>query len=389
MALDGRLDGAVFGITYSRDACAEYLADHIDEALALAEQIATAELPPIRLTVTEDAEHDGTWVMGGDEIFSRFAEIRSYVAQLRALELALTTRISQARVWAERVRRYDPRLDRVAELLLAGTHAFVDAGARTADTTNRDFATADPALAWLKKRGLVARDCVSLDDVGAITPGYRFAIFGGVPLFDLAELLHAMQSAADVHYNLYEPNAEDMSDADAAQAAPVEAGGGAGQFIDAFETSDDLADDPSDETDVSDALDSDDELQASDETAVGARVSVPDDAKTNANDLDASDLTDDDIDDPLAADADEDIDNDGDDPDLVAGDDETVDTVVARSQGEAADDIADENAKTDSGDAEGAEDATRDVTSLASPVHVMGAIKPEPDAETTGAHAEN
>ncbi|MEL7543391.1 MAG: hypothetical protein AAGJ70_06410 [Pseudomonadota bacterium] len=380
MALDGRLDAAVFGVTFHRDACAAYLADHIDEALALAEQIATAELPPIRLTVTEDAEHDGTWIMGGDDIFSRFAEIRSFVERLRALELALTTRVSQARVWAERVRRYDPRLDRVAELLLVGTHAFVDAGARSADTTNRDFATADPALAWLKKRGLVARDCVSLDDVGAITPGYRFAIFGGVPLFDLAELLHAMQSAADVHYNLYEPDAEDISyeaTAVSADAAAQEAGGAAGQFIDAFETGEDLTDDNSEIQDTSDdEADADDEIQAVDGSATADESAAPDDADERLLDSARAEAPDDEdvVGDALA--------QAGSDGDAAADD-----AVLA----EAADDSAAEDALADEApDAyeTDTQDEPSSVTSLASPVHVMGAIKAEPETDASGAQAE-
>lgn len=210
--------GFVFGETYSRDACASYLADHLDDALTLIDRLAVCKLGPNQQTITDDVEHDGEWIMGGEAIVSRFAEIRTYVQDLKTLELSLTTRLSQARVWAERVQRYDPRLDRVAGLMLSGTHALVDAGARQSDTTSEDFDHADPALGYLRSRGLIGEDVVSLDQVGKLTAGYNFQIWGGVALYDIAEMMNAFLSAADVHYSLYVPDEETVAEVEAVAA---------------------------------------------------------------------------------------------------------------------------------------------------------------------------
>lgn len=211
-----QFQGFVFGETYSRDACASYLADHLDDALELIDKLAAFALGPNQQTITDDTiEHDGAWIMGGDAIVSRFAEIRTYVHDLKTLELALTTKISQARVWAERVQRYDPRLDRVAGLMLAGTHAFIDAGARQSDTTEDDFNQCDPALGYLQSRGMIDGGIVSLDQVGALVPGYMFQVWGGVSLYDLAEMMNTFLGAADVHYSLYVPDENTVADVEA------------------------------------------------------------------------------------------------------------------------------------------------------------------------------
>jgi len=208
-----RFERFIFGQTFSRDSAVAYLADHLDDALELIDRIAALELGPNQQTITDDVEHDGEWIMGGDAIVSRFAEIRAYVHELKKLELGLTTKISQARIWAERVQRYDPRLERVASLMLSGTHAFVDAGARQADTTEDDFNVSDPALGYLRARALISDDVVSMDQVGAISTGYMLQLWGGIPLIDLAEMINSFLAAADVHYSLYE--ADDTAPVDA------------------------------------------------------------------------------------------------------------------------------------------------------------------------------
>jgi hypothetical protein len=199
------------GTSFTKHVCASYLADHLDGALELTETISSHLLGPNQETITEDHDHDGSWIVSGDAIFTRFAEIRTYVHELKTLELALTTRISQARIWAERVQRHDPRLERVAGLLLSGTHAFVDAGARQADTTAEDFNNSDPALVYLQSRGIVSTDVTSLDVVGALQPGYAFRIWGGISLFDVCEMMNMFLGAADVHYKLYEADDTEAS----------------------------------------------------------------------------------------------------------------------------------------------------------------------------------
>ncbi|MGI9407933.1 MAG: hypothetical protein ACR2O4_16270 [Hyphomicrobiaceae bacterium] len=218
-----QLQGLVFGQTFSRDTCAGYLADHLDAALDLADQIAAHSLKGVVDANAPDGDaHSGGLAMGGEAIIVRFGEIRGYVNELKTLELAFTSKISQARIWAERVQRYDPRLDRVAGLLLAGTHTLVDAGAAQADTTNDDFNQSDPTLFYLRSRGLIGDDVVSLDQVDALQSGYDFKVWGEASLFDVAEMMNAFLGAADVHYALYVPE-DDDDGVVAAAADPVEA----------------------------------------------------------------------------------------------------------------------------------------------------------------------
>lgn len=66
------MNALLLGRSWSKDACAHALADHIDEALALAEQLAGTALGKWRHRVTNDAEHSGRVEMSGDDLADRF-----------------------------------------------------------------------------------------------------------------------------------------------------------------------------------------------------------------------------------------------------------------------------------------------------------------------------
>ena len=93
-------------------ACAYMLADHLDAALASGEDILAAGA---RL-----GEH-------GDKGANEPAALRSSIELIRALELALVTRVLKAREWSLQLMKVDARFKSAALLFIGGSAALVDA----------------------------------------------------------------------------------------------------------------------------------------------------------------------------------------------------------------------------------------------------------------------
>src|SRR5215471_8504848 len=124
------------------------LGDHLDAALALGEDLLTEKV------VLADAVQPLTMA----RLVRQNREVSEFLTNVRTLELSLTARLLQARKRAEEMRRREPRLKPLITLFVAGTAPLVDAAMELGDTSTNDFETGDTAFAFLRSRGLIARD---------------------------------------------------------------------------------------------------------------------------------------------------------------------------------------------------------------------------------------
>ena len=144
------------------------LSDHLDAALAMGEDLLTekAQLaePTQHLTVTRLARQN--------------RDIAEFLKNVRTLELAMTARLLQARKRAEDLKRGEHRLRPLIALFAAGTAALDDAAAELGDTTHHDFETGDVASAFLRSRGLIARDAAGLEGLSqlAVSEDYLLSL---------------------------------------------------------------------------------------------------------------------------------------------------------------------------------------------------------------------
>ena len=168
------------------------LKDHLDAALALGEDLLSAEL------VLAAADRPGLrgWLR-------QTRELDDFLSRLRTLEYALTARLLQARRRAEDLKRSDSRLKPLIGLLIAGTVPLAEAAAELGDTDARDFDSTDAALTFLRSRGLLAPDVAGLELVSRLAVGEDYQVAGRLPLGLLLDLaatfLDTLDTLQDLH----------------------------------------------------------------------------------------------------------------------------------------------------------------------------------------------
>ena len=181
------------------------LADHLDAALAAGEDI---------LAVGRRAPVDDSNAAPG-------AALRSAVELVRALELALITRVMKAREWSKTLDKADPRFHAIGKLFQSGTVSLSDAIAEFADATEADFETGDGITAYFRSRGVIDAEVPALgaQDTAAITESFR--VTGRIELGALLDLIAAYLDALEDQFVLFHTPAK----RDAAQTpAPQSAG---------------------------------------------------------------------------------------------------------------------------------------------------------------------
>ncbi len=164
------------------------LADHLDAALAAGEDILIAG----RKLADEN-----------DRGAREPAALRSSIELIRALELALITRVSKAREWSERMSKADARFKLQASSFMSGSVTLVDAIAEFADATNVDFDTADGITAYFRSRGVIDDEAACLTDAtsGLVTETFRIA--GRNELGPLMDMIASYLDALEVHFLLF------------------------------------------------------------------------------------------------------------------------------------------------------------------------------------------
>ena len=169
------------------------LGDHLDAALAMGEDLLTEKV------ALADAAQQLTMA----RLVRQNRELAEFLTTVRTLELSLTARLLQARKRAEEMRRRESRLKPLISLFVAGTAPLVDAAMELGDTTTRDFDTGDTAFAFLRSRGLIARDAAGLERLSELRVGEDYLVAGRIRLGTLLDLVATFLDTLDLLYDLY------------------------------------------------------------------------------------------------------------------------------------------------------------------------------------------
>lgn len=164
------------------------LADHLDAALAMGED----------LTACKVSLQQSQSVHAMERIEQQNRALRGFVGEARTLELALVSRLLQARKWAEALRESELGLKPVIGLFIAGTAQFADHIAEIGDPTNSAFETGNTPLAYLRSRGMVEASEVSLATRDAITVTDEFLVMGLARLGTLLDLVATFLDTLDL-----------------------------------------------------------------------------------------------------------------------------------------------------------------------------------------------
>ena len=146
------------------------LEDHLDAALAMGEDLLTEKV----------ALADATQHLTMPRLVRQNRELAEFLGTVRTLELSLIARLLQARKRAEEMKRRESRLKPLIALFVAGTAPLVDAAAELGDTSTRDFDTGDTATAFLRSRGLIARDAAGLERLTQLAVGEDYLVAGRI-----------------------------------------------------------------------------------------------------------------------------------------------------------------------------------------------------------------
>jgi hypothetical protein len=181
------------------------LADHLDAALAAAEDLAEAGQQWVPATARE-----------GYALAAEMAGERQVIERVRMFEAVLIGRVLKARKRAQALVREAGDFAGMTRLFVGGTAALVDAVEELGDSTRGDFDTADCHIAYLRSRGVIDQEAADLPEARMISLGDgTFLVAGRIALAPLTELIIAFLDALDAHYDLYP---DDESGGDEAMA---------------------------------------------------------------------------------------------------------------------------------------------------------------------------
>ncbi len=188
-------------------AAALLLADHLDAALAAAEDL---EATP------------AAWPQPGtiDDISERRAAERRVIERVRAFEAVLIGRVLRARQRAHELAREEAIFASLARLFVGGTAPLADAVTELGDASHADFATGDCLVAYLRRRGVIDAEACGMPEGKALTIDADFLVAGRVPLGPLVDMIVALIDALEAEYDLY-CEAEEDEAGEAAVAASV------------------------------------------------------------------------------------------------------------------------------------------------------------------------
>lgn len=177
------------------------LADHLDAALAAAEDLADAGRQWVPATSS-----------AGFELAAQMAAERQVIERVCMFETMLIGRVLKARNRAQMLAHTAGDFTGMTRLFVAGTAALLDAVEELGDSTRADFETGNCIMAYLRQRGVIAEDAADLPENRSITlGGDTFLVAGRIALAPLSEVIIAFLDALDMHYHLY-PDEPDGTD---------------------------------------------------------------------------------------------------------------------------------------------------------------------------------
>ena len=181
------------------------LSDHLDAALAMGEDLLTERV------VLAEAEQK----LNMGRLLRQSGEVADFLDTVRTLELNLISRMLQARKRAEEIKRSESRLKPLISLFVGGTAALVDAAEELGDTTAQTFDTGDTAQAFLRSRGVIARDAAGLEQMTQLAVTEDYLVAARIRLGTLLDLVATFLDTLDTLFDLY----QDEPVAEGAQAA--------------------------------------------------------------------------------------------------------------------------------------------------------------------------
>jgi hypothetical protein len=190
------------------------LGDHLDAALAMGEDLLTE-----RVALAEATQHPTM-----ARLVRQNRELAEFLTNVRTLELSLTARLLQARKRAEEMKRHESRLKPLIALFVGGTAPLVDAAEELGDTTSHEFDTGDTASAFLRSRGLIARDAAGLERLSQLSVGEDYLVAGRIRLGTLLDLIATFLDTLDLLFDLYDEPRVGALPAEAKDAAAAETG---------------------------------------------------------------------------------------------------------------------------------------------------------------------
>lgn len=168
------------------------LADHLDAALAIGEDLArVGRSYPWRLA------------REGEDILDLRAEQRRTIERIRLLELALIVRLIKARERAQQLAEAEDNFKALARLYVSTTGILLDAVEECADQSTIDFDTGDGLTAYLRSRALLAKDVAGIDEATAFAVTDDFLVARRMPLGVLLDLSATFLEALEAQYELY------------------------------------------------------------------------------------------------------------------------------------------------------------------------------------------
>jgi hypothetical protein len=173
------------------------LADHLDAALALAEDLLGLGVDPVAL-------RPGTPMRVIQTQTDAFA---TALDRIRALELAMIARLLQARKRALELQDYDANFKPVIRLFVGATALLEDRVEGFGDESREAFTDGHVATAYLRSRGLIGPDTPGPAAGQRLAIGEDFAVAGAVPLGMLMDEIATFLDKLDLMFSLYDPDA--------------------------------------------------------------------------------------------------------------------------------------------------------------------------------------
>jgi hypothetical protein len=179
------------------------LSDHLDAVLAMGED----------LLAEKAALADPSEPLMMPRLVRQNRDIAQFLGNVRNLELTMTARLLEARKRAQELKRIESRLRPLIALFVAGTAALKDAAAELGDSTGHDFETGDVTTAFLRSRGLIARDAAGLNGLARLEVTEEYLVAGRIRLGTLLDLVATFLDTLDLMFDLYgDPGRPDAID---------------------------------------------------------------------------------------------------------------------------------------------------------------------------------
>jgi hypothetical protein len=183
------------------------LADHLDATLALAEDLLSQKAVVGPLAAVD----------GHEAITARNQSITQFARTVRAQELAIVSRLIQARTRASELRSVDPRFAPLLALFVGATAVLADAAAGRdgglGDISPSALTNGPDVLYFLASRAVVPPGAVSLANVAALAVTEDYLLAAQIHLGTLMDMVAQVLETLDLAFDLY---AEPRNDAAAA-----------------------------------------------------------------------------------------------------------------------------------------------------------------------------